>query len=127
MEKSLSNLRVLYVEDEEMVREGVVDYLKFLVKEIQPAANGREGLSLFTTWKPDLVITDIHMPVMDGLTMVEEIRKIDDHVQVVVITAYNDKDYFTRAAELRVFKFLTKPVVMKKLVGYIQECLVFMN
>jgi YesN/AraC family two-component response regulator len=68
-------IKVLYVEDEIMVREPFVEMLNRRVGQIYEAANGAEGLELYRKYEPDIVIADIKMPVMDGLTMAAHIRK----------------------------------------------------
>jgi len=71
----LENMRVLYVEDNEDIREELAETLEFDVKELFIAENGEEGLEKFKKYKPDIVITDIKMPKMDGLKMSVEIKK----------------------------------------------------
>lgn len=106
----LSALRVLYVEDEESIRIALSRFLGRRVREIYVAENGEEGLRLFNEKKPDLVVTDIQMPIMDGLKMSEKIRAIDSEVPIVIITAFNDEEYLIKAVDLSVDKFLKKPI-----------------
>lgn len=73
--QDLKRLTVLYVEDEETIRSEVAYFLARRVGRILTAANGREGLDLFAAQRPDLVLSDIQMPVMNGLDMAAEIKR----------------------------------------------------
>ena len=78
-------------------------------------------MDLYKKHKPDLIITDISMPVMDGLEMIGHIKKIDPNVKVVVMSAYSIKEYFLEAIDLGVRGYLIKPVEAKKLFSLIDE------
>jgi putative two-component system response regulator len=106
----LKTLSVLYVEDEEEVRELLARYLRRWVGALYVAANGLEGVQAFAEHQPDLVVTDIKMPVMDGLEMASVIKMSSREVPIIVITAYSEKDYFIRAIEIGVDRYVTKPV-----------------
>lgn len=116
----LSNLTVLYVEDEPMIRDEVAFFLKRTIKDLHVAKNGLEGVSLFNEIKPDIIITDIQMPKMNGIEM---LKNIDcKTTPVIVTTAYSDIDYFLQAIELQVNKFVIKPIDLMQLVQDIQDC-----
>ena len=106
----LKSLSVLYVEDEEEVRLALSRFLSRRFARLDVAANGEEGLAAFREHHHDVVVTDIRMPRMDGLTMAEAIKDISQEVPVVVITAYNEVEYFQRAIEIGVDRYITKPV-----------------
>ena len=118
--KLLENLTILYVEDEEIIRSEVIYLLSKFVKKIYTAKNGIEGLELHKKFNPDIIITDIQMPKMNGLEM---ISLIDDNTPVIVTTAHSDMSYFLRAIELHVNKFVIKPIDMIDLVISIQDCI----
>jgi len=115
MKDALKNLSVLYVEDNESVREQILFSVTTLVKQVWVAENGLIGKELFFQHHPDLIVTDIQMPVKDGLTMLEEIKAIDPDIISIVITAFNDTEYLYQAIELGVNHYLTKPVDLSKL------------
>jgi len=71
----LQNISVVYAEDEDSVRAQVATFLSRRVKEIYSAQNGEEGLRLTKEHNPDIVITDLEMPVMNGLEMIKKIRE----------------------------------------------------
>jgi response regulator RpfG family c-di-GMP phosphodiesterase len=106
----LKTLSVLYVEDEEEVRELLSRYLRRWVGVLHVAANGQEGIQSFAEHQPDVVVTDIKMPVMDGLEMASAIKTSSREVPIIVITAHSEKDYFIRAIEVGVDRYVTKPV-----------------
>ncbi len=106
----LKSLSVLYVEDEEEVRLALSRFLTRRFARLDVAANGEEGLRAFQEFHHDVVVTDIRMPRMDGLSMAEAIKDISQEVPVVVITAYNEVEYFQRAIEIGVDRYITKPV-----------------
>lgn len=104
------DLNVLYVEDEPDIRNKTSDILSIFFKSIIIKENGQEGLEIFKNKNIDIVITDIRMPVMDGLEMISEIRKIDSNVPIVITTAFGDQEYFIRSIDLKVDKYLIKPI-----------------
>lgn len=115
------NISVLYVEDENILRLVYVRVLEKIVSRLFVAENGMEGLKIFEREKPDLIITDIMMPVMNGLDMIKRIRKIDEQVRLVIMTAYSETDYFMEAIRIGVNSFLIKPVEVQKLTDLVTD------
>ena len=113
----LKSAKVLYVEDEELIREEMEYFLNKYVKKLYTASNGQEGLELFRTINPDIIITDIQMPIMDGLEMLKQMDR--KGIPVIVTTAYSDIDFFLEAIELKVDKFIIKPVDLSELIDTI--------
>lgn len=101
----LKELDLLYVEDDTETREFVTAILKRRFKNIHIAENGKAGLELFKKYKVPLVITDIKMPIMNGVEMIEHIRK-DPHVDplVVVTTAHREQELHSPLADIHLFK-----------------------
>ncbi len=106
----LKTLTVLYVEDEEDTREQFKQFLARLAGRLITAENGAEGLAACHEHHPDIIITDIQMPVMDGLEMVQELRILDASIPIIVLTAFEQIDYLKRSINLGVNKYLSKPV-----------------
>ncbi len=106
----LATLSVLYVEDEDEVREALARFLRRRFPRLDMARNGREGLEMFQTRHYDVVVTDVKMPVMDGLEMARSIKAIHEEVPVIIVTAYNEVDYFLRAIEVGVNRYVKKPI-----------------
>ena len=112
----LKELVCLYVEDDASIREPFSMLIQRYFKEVIVATNGREGLALYSEHEPDIIISDIRMPVMDGLEMVQNIREDDNDVFIVFITAFSDIDYLKKAIDLGVDGYLTKPIDKQKLI-----------
>jgi signal transduction histidine kinase len=118
----LATLTVLYVEDDETTRVQLARFLRRRVGCVVEASNGREGVACFRATRPSLVVTDIEMPEMDGLTMVEEIRRLDPNVPIVVTTAFEQIGYLRRSIDAGVDKFVTKPIEVEKLETALAAC-----
>ena len=105
-------IEVLYVEDETLILETLRRQLERLFKKVHIAEDGQAGLALFSTHRPPLVITDIRMPLMDGLEMAKAIKVIDPETLVLVTTAHNDEAYFQKSIEIGIDGYLIKPIEM---------------
>lgn len=114
-------LTVLYVEDDPGIRENTHEILKRRIKHVLVAANGVEGLEVFKEQGADVVITDIKMPRMDGLTMAEHIRRIKPEQHIIIISAYNETEYLSKAIELGVDGFVLKPLQWSRLIDLIRK------
>lgn len=117
----LKNLKILYVDDEEFIRENAVEYLSFYCDNVFEAKDGVAALEKYEECEPDIIITDIKMPNMNGLEMVEHIRKKDKKTQIIIATAFLDTDYLLKAVELGLVKYLTKPITEDKLMPVLKE------
>ncbi len=106
----LKTLTVLYVEDDADTRKQFTDFLSRPVGTLITAVNGLEGLEAFKKHKPDIVVTDILMPQMDGLTMAQHILELAPSVPVIAVTAFEQTDYLMRAINIGIDKYVTKPV-----------------
>ena len=103
------NLTVLYVEDDISVQKIMAKYLKGLFLEVITADNGVEGLSTYKSAKFDIVITDLSMPKMNGIEMLEQIRSINETQAILITTAHNEPDYMARAIGIGVDGYIIKP------------------
>lgn len=103
-------LVVLYIEDEQDIRYHMIGILRLLFKEIYTATNGMEGLELFNKYPVDLIITDIQMPHMNGLDMIQSIRMHNQSIPIIITTAFSDQEYFIRSIDLKIDKYLLKPI-----------------
>ena len=115
------NLRILYVEDDLSTQEEISYFLKKYVGTLYVASNGEEGLKLFKKHNPDMVITDIQMPKMNGLIMSKNILEINPHVPIAVTTAFNDSEYILAAIKLGIDKYILKPLDMLEILVIIQK------
>lgn len=123
MSQECKELIILVVEDEIKTRESLINVLSERFSKVIGAQNGDEGLKKFKKFKPDLVITDIAMPVMDGLDMAREIKEISDDVPIVVLSAYSEKERLLRSIDIGIDKYLIKPVDIEELFKVL-DCLV---
>ena len=118
---SVINISLLYVEDEKTIRDYLGDMLSRQVAELHIAVDGKEGLELFKEKKPDVILTDIRMPIMNGLEMTKEIKAISQDVFIIVTSAYSESEYFVEAIDMGVDNFLLKPVNKRKLKHLLQH------
>ncbi|MDP4267125.1 MAG: response regulator [Bacteroidota bacterium] len=116
------NISILYVEDIKAIREVVGNILKQKNQNIYLAQDGYEGLDIYKKFIPEIVITDIQMPGMDGISMTKEIKKINPDVQIIFCTAFIESKYFIEAIESGINFYLLKPVDNKKLFAAIDKC-----
>jgi DNA-binding response OmpR family regulator len=114
IKKFYKNIKVLYVEDDEVAKENGIEYLENFFEQIYEASDAIIALQLYEKYQPDIIITDIQMPKLNGLEFVKRIRQKDKKTQIIIITAFCDKDYLLKAIELGLVKYLVKPVCEKE-------------
>lgn len=105
-------LKVLVVEDEEMIRKGIVlavDWAALDCVVVGEASNGAQALEAVERYDPSLIITDLKMPVMDGLEMLRQLRERGNNAFVIILTAYDSFSYAQTALRLGAVDFLLKP------------------
>jgi len=112
---------VLYVEDNDALRENAAKLLKKFFKTVHVGADGQEGIELFKKYKPLIVITDIKMPKIDGMELAKRIKHISPDTKVIIMSAFDEKDYLYKAIEIGVFRFIKKPVNIAELTSILQE------
>jgi PAS domain S-box-containing protein len=115
------DISVLIVEDEKILRTIYHKLLKDSVRKLDFAENGMEGFDMYQKLEPDLVITDIKMPLMNGLDMVRKIKRGNPDARIVIMSAYNESHYFLRAIENGVQNFLLKPLDNNKLIRVVND------
>ena len=120
---SYKNIKILYVEDDEIARENGVEYLQNFFEQIYEAKDAITALQLYEKYQPDIIITDIQMPKLNGLEFVKRIRQKDKKTQIIIITAFCDKDYLLKAIELGLVKYLVKPIKEKEFEEALFLCL----
>jgi hypothetical protein len=115
---------LLIVEDDKVICEmlALVIQRKYRDVTIYLAENGKIGVELFKEHRPEIVITDINMPVMDGIEMAAEIKAIQADARFIVMTAYSDKAYFEKFSEIGFFAYLLKPIMLPTLFAAIEKC-----
>lgn len=111
----MKNLLLLIVEDEDKLREGLSTALSPFFLKVINAKNGDEGLKKFKKYKPNIVITDILMPIVDGLDMAQSIKEISKDTPIIVLSAYSERERLLRAIDIGIDKYLIKPVDIEEL------------
>lgn len=104
------DVSVLFVEDEDVIRMVYSKLISPHVREFYEAENGEQGLVSYIKFKPDIVVTDIRMPVMNGLDMIKKIKNLNPSARIVLLSAYGESHHFLKAIEYGVRGFLLKPV-----------------
>ena len=118
----IKTLKILYVEDEIALRDITSSSIESIISKLVVADNGKEGLEKFINDEFDLVITDLSMPVMDGISMIKEIRKINATVPIVVTTAFGSQnEEVEKLQEIGMSAYIMKPVDVMKLLQTIDE------
>ena len=110
MKALLKNHTILYVEDEPNIQKNMAEYLEGYFKTVYLASDGKEGLEQYQSHRPDVLMLDIDLPLMDGLTLAKTIRKSDKNVSILMLTAFTDQEKLLVATELKLLKYLIKPI-----------------
>jgi PAS domain S-box-containing protein len=113
----LNSLTLLYVEDDADSREELAQILRLWFANVYVAENGQAGLERFKSTPVDIVLTDIQMPVLNGLSMSAEIRRQVPDQAVIILSAYNDMEYLFRAIDIGINHYITKPVSVERLLA----------
>lgn len=122
VQKFLKNLTVLYVEDEEETVKQGTNLLSRYVGKLLTASNGVNGLSACIEHNPDIIISDIQMPIMDGLSMSRKIREKNKNIPIIILTAFNQAEYMIESIEIGIDKYVAKPVDGSKLYEALLSC-----
>ncbi|MAC83232.1 MAG: DNA-binding response regulator [Arcobacter sp.] len=125
--EKLQNLTLLYAEDEVGIRENIADSLRYYVKEVYEANDGEEGYKLYLEKTPDIILSDIHMPNVNGIEFIKKVRQIDKNIPVVMITAHTDKEYLLEAVELHMEKYIVKPLDLDELFESLDKCITLLD
>ena len=110
--------KVAIIDDEPLIVEGLSKTMMWGKWNCQVAGcayDGREGMELIRRERPDIIITDINMPEMDGLMMIAGLKSEFPDIQIIILTGYREFEYARRAIELGVSRFLLKPSKMNEL------------
>ena len=123
MDYQTQKLKLLYVEDADDVREATILFFEEFFTDIETASNGEEGLKKYRKINPDIIITDINMPVMSGIDMIKKIREKDKEIPIVVISAYSDVEYFIDCIRYGVDGYILKPIYLEQFTEVLDKVL----
>ena len=121
----MNKIKVLVVEDQAVVREGVVAILSFSpdIEVVGQAENGAQALAMVKTKKPDVILLDLVMPQMDGLTAIPRIKEINPDAKVLLASGYSINGQASKIMERGCDGFIQKPFTLKQLSTKIREIL----
>lgn len=123
-------MKVLIVDDENHITEhmvSLVDWERLGVLSVETADNGAQALERYRAVKPDLIVTDITMPIMDGLAFLEQVRKVDADTPVIILSGYDEFQYAKKAIHLRVLHYIMKPIVLPEIEQILYDVIQKMN
>ncbi len=117
---------LLYVEDEPFVRELIqkVISLRFPAMNIHTAENGKDGLELFKKVSPDIVLTDIDLPILNGISMGYEIRRLSANAEIIIMSGHEKKFHESDCDKIGISNYLKKPIRHKVLFNAIEDSIV---
>lgn len=113
--KKLAKIHVLIVEDDEMTAFALKQSLSMHCARIDVAKDGLEGFEMFEKNNPDIVISDINLPEMNGLEMVASMHEISPHLPVIIITSYDSSANISESINQGAYSYLRKPIAIEEL------------
>ena len=116
------NIKILFVDDEDNIRENAVSYLKRLFDEVYEAKDSLQALEILQNNKPHIMITDINIPGLNGIELIRKIRQNDKNIKIIILSAYTKTDYLLEAVELNLEKYFVKPVTHDRLFPVLSSC-----
>ena len=103
-------LTLLYIEDDTDIQEIYIEFLNDYVETVHLANDGETGYDMYLEHKPNIILLDINMPKLDGLSLAKKIRETDKDVQIIITTAYAEQENLLKAIELYLVKYILKPI-----------------
>ncbi|MGB5867506.1 MAG: response regulator transcription factor [Arcobacteraceae bacterium] len=116
----MKKYKLLYAEDDENIRKRYLSILGNYFQEICEASNGKEAYEIYLKEKPDLLIVDINMPLLNGLELTKKIRENNQNIPVIVLSALSSQEVLIEACSLKLVKYLLKPIKTSDLINTIQ-------
>lgn len=120
-EEEILDIKVLYIDDSEVVRDAKCAMLRTIAREVYEAENGIQGIELFVQKRPDIIFTDVEMPGLNGYEMSKKIKEIDPDAIIVAVTVHEETSELIRFIELGVENYLIKPVSVDKLINTVKH------
>ncbi len=117
----MNSFKLLYIEDDKDIQQIYLNFLKDFIDNIYCANDGEEGYNLYLERRPDIILLDINMPKIDGLTLAKKIRQIDKNVKIIITTSYSEQDKLLQAIELYLIRYIIKPIELDILKDAIEK------
>jgi DNA-binding response OmpR family regulator len=115
----MENLKILIIEDDIDLRVQLAEYLKLFFKTVYESETAEDGYKIYIEHDIDVLMSDINLPKMNGLDLVKKIRKDDNDIPIIILSAHTDTKYFLQAIELNLITYLIKPIQTDKFRGAI--------
>jgi len=106
----LKSKRILFAEDDAITRTQISNTLSMLFKAVYSAKDGEEAFNIYEDEHPDIILTDVRMPKKDGIKLARQIRQVDYHIPIIILTSFDDKNLLLNAANLAIDGYLLKPI-----------------
>ncbi len=119
--EEFGDFTILYIEDDEGIRTVNLRILKRMFKKVYEASDGVEGYEIYLEKKPDIILSDIKMPNMDGIELAKKIRQGDKKTKIIISTAFSDEKYLLDAVELGLERYIVKPLTKRNLLPALQK------
>ena len=117
----LKNSSLLLAEDEENLRESFTKVLLLYVGKVYTAADGEEAFLVYKEKHPDILITDVKMPKLNGVELIKRIRKENEEIPIIVTSAYTDKNFLLESIKLSLIEYTVKPIRQSDLIRLLEE------
>lgn len=116
-------MTILFVEDDPLVLEHVASLLTIFFKKVLTAVTGEEAYNLYEYESPDIILSDLEMPQMDGIELFKIIRMKNQTIPIIVLSAYSDQNILLKAANAQIDGYIVKPIEFKTLLDALQKIL----
>ena len=113
---------ILYVEDDSEIRRYITSFLERYCKVVYACDSAEKGLELYKKYTPDILLLDINLSGISGIELATQIRKNDSKTRILISTAYTNKNFMLQAIELKLTRYLVKPMTNDDLVTALEKC-----
>ena len=114
-------MKLLFIEDDYIIRNSFRDYLSTLFNYIYEVSDGKDAFRIYEEVKPDIILLDINLPSIDGISIAKKIREIDKETIIIILSAREDTETFLDATTLGLTKYLLKPIPRREFKKFITE------
>lgn len=105
-----NNFSILYIDDDIILKEKYMRFLRLYFKNVYEASSGKEALEKYYIYKPDVIILDINIPKINGIKVAKEIREVDEDIILIVLSASSQTEKILSVVDLKLFKYIIKPI-----------------